>query len=645
MNKFIGNNVMPINIGILPSDSAIDKNYKIVGNGSGIFKTYLPFSVGEFANTGERTLLAKNSSNLYEMTGPFAANILATRQRNGKTYGLFESQYTSSTIYSEEADNWYKARVSVTSNAILSPTGTLTADLLYENSDLNTHYMSSSPDPSVDGSSRYYFCACIKAKERFRGTLQIFSGFPLNMRIEYNLSTKQITLAYGCDRYNILELVNGWFFLYMSNVSNAVGTSNYRIHLCDSTGNSSYQGDGSSGFYVWGQRVLKADHWSNYFKSVASVVTKPGDYFYFPSASVPTWMKSKFTVPLTLNYDYPSQISTDKPIWSFQKTSQTLDTGHGMHGITTNGTYIYWCNYAAGKIQRCELDGSNLTDLVTGLTTPWDIIHDDTYLYFTNYSTKIQRCELDGSNLTDLVTGLTETCGIDKTNTNLYWADRTGGKIQRSALDGSSVTDIKTGLTLPSGLAVGPNANYIYYGENGTSINRIPLAGGTAVTLATGLSNVQMLDVGPNFIWWASYGQNAIRAISKIGGAIVSIFDITGAVGICMHNGMIIYSGTDASGTIKRLDTVTAWLATDGKIKVIDGPDTKVETDALSCDMHDDVSVTFDRVAGTIQTVGFTGDDTFVGSSWTSPDGYDVEYGCALKGAAQTDGLAAQPEG
>ena len=70
-----------------------------------------------------------------------------------------------------------------------------------------------------------------------------------------------------------------------------------------------------------------------------------------------------------------------------------------------------------GKIQRANLDGSNIEDLVTqGLSGPAGIALDVAggKMYWTNdWSTgKIQRANLDGSNVEDLVIELREPAGI-----------------------------------------------------------------------------------------------------------------------------------------------------------------------------------------------------------------------------------------
>ena len=70
---------------------------------------------------------------------------------------------------------------------------------------------------------------------------------------------------------------------------------------------------------------------------------------------------------------------------------------------------MYWTDARARKIQRANLDGSNVEDLVTGLGEPRGIALDSALgkMYWTdNFTDRIQSANLDGSNVQDVVTGL-----------------------------------------------------------------------------------------------------------------------------------------------------------------------------------------------------------------------------------------------
>ena len=77
---------------------------------------------------------------------------------------------------------------------------------------------------------------------------------------------------------------------------------------------------------------------------------------------------------------------------------------------------MYWTDGSIGKIQRANLDGSNVQDIITtGLVEPIGIALDVAggKVYWTDIGThKIQRANLDGTNVQDVVTGLTEPVSI-----------------------------------------------------------------------------------------------------------------------------------------------------------------------------------------------------------------------------------------
>ena len=132
---------------------------------------------------------------------------------------------------------------------------------------------------------------------------------------------------------------------------------------------------------------------------------------------------------------------------------------------------MYWTSVVLGgqnKIQRADLNGANVEDLVTsGLSSPFGLALDVAggKIYWTDRGTdKIQRADLNGANVEDLVTsGLSSPNGIalDLAGGKIYWADAETDKVQRANLDGSGVEDLLTssdGLVDPSSVALGAEA-------------------------------------------------------------------------------------------------------------------------------------------------------------------------------------------
>ena len=132
---------------------------------------------------------------------------------------------------------------------------------------------------------------------------------------------------------------------------------------------------------------------------------------------------------------------------------------------------MFWVDYGTDKIQRANLDGSNIEDLVTqGIIDPHGIALDveGGKMYWADSVThKIQRANLDGSNVEDLVTqGLRSPSGIalDVVGGKMYWTDSNTDKIQRANLDGSNVEDLVTqGLSGPYGIALDVASGKMYW--------------------------------------------------------------------------------------------------------------------------------------------------------------------------------------
>ena len=140
-------------------------------------------------------------------------------------------------------------------------------------------------------------------------------------------------------------------------------------------------------------------------------------------------------------------------------------SGHVTITMDTSGgtvTAMYWADENVQKIQRGDIDGSNIEDLVTGITKPRALALDVAggKMYWADEEVdKIQRANLDGSNIEDLITGITKprALALDIAGGKMYWADEEVQKIQRANLDGSNIEDLITGIVKPKALALALN--------------------------------------------------------------------------------------------------------------------------------------------------------------------------------------------
>ena len=164
---------------------------------------------------------------------------------------------------------------------------------------------------------------------------------------------------------------------------------------------------------------------------------------------------------------------------------------------------IYWVNQMLDHIQRANLDGSDVEDLVTWtFSDSLTLDRSRRKIYWTDYSMNaIRRANFDGSNVEDLVT-TTDTpvsLALDVARGKIYWTVWERGfdgprTIQRANLDGSKVEYILTNPDKLTSLTLDPVGGKIYWiaSESGTdtgTIQRSNLDGSKVENIITGLNN------------------------------------------------------------------------------------------------------------------------------------------------------------
>ena len=224
------------------------------------------------------------------------------------------------------------------------------------------------------------------------------------------------------------------------------------------------------------------------------------------------------------------------------------------------GNLMYWTDWATDKIQRANLNGSNIQDLITGLDSPHGITVDGSggKIYWTDpIAAKILRADINGSNIQDLITGLDRPIGIavDGSGGKIYWTDVETGKIQRANLNGSNIQDLVTGLTSPNGIAVDGSGGKMYWTDFVPgNIQRANLDGTNTETLVSDFDYGPFgiaLDVAAGKMYWTNvWGQHRIHQ-TDLDGRNVRDLVITGegpvgiAVDIAGRNMYWIEQGAD----------------------------------------------------------------------------------------------------
>jgi prepilin-type N-terminal cleavage/methylation domain-containing protein len=208
--------------------------------------------------------------------------------------------------------------------------------------------------------------------------------------------------------------------------------------------------------------------------------------------------------------------------------------------LDTAGGKIYWADETIDKIQRANFDGSGVEDLVTAaIMKPRALALDIAggKMYWADEQVlKIQRSNLDGSNIEDLVTTAdlkAKVLALDIAGGKMYWGDETYDKIQRANLDGSDIEDLVTAAIMkPKALALDTAGGKMYWvDEQVFKIRRANLDGSSIEDLVTtaGLkAKCLALDTAGGKMYWGDETYDKIQRANLDGSDIEDL--VTAAI-------------------------------------------------------------------------------------------------------------------
>jgi hypothetical protein len=288
------------------------------------------------ANAGFQLVLPSNTSSVYIWGAQFNIGALKpyfpttdrlnvprlTYQNGGGGCPslLLEPQRTNVETWSEDFSNasWTKTNCSITANTTTSPDGTQNADKIIENSINGVHFVYNvGATISVAQTLSVY----AKADTRTQLALQLGAS-----SVIYNLSSGTIISGSGGA---IENAGNGW---YRCSITTTPANTNALIFTANG-GTNSYQGDGTSGLFIWGAQLEAGAYPTSYIPTTSSSATRVADSFSrsniytdgFITSSGGTWF-----VELRNNVVYTGGIDQ----------AQLLGLGNDVVGATANNFWI-----------------------------------------------------------------------------------------------------------------------------------------------------------------------------------------------------------------------------------------------------------------------------------------------------------------
>lgn len=184
---------------------------------------------------------------------------------------------------------WTKDNVTVSSDAIASPDGLLTADKIIETVAASAQHGISRATPAMTDNTKQPPCIFAKAAERTWLRFRTANKAGVIGDSWFNLATGQFGTIAGAHVVGSAPGPQGWYRLWAL-FDAGTGASGPIVRIGPSTADAviSYTGDGISGIYLWGaQFETDRPFPSSYVRTVAAAVTRAADSFTVPSNGGP----------------------------------------------------------------------------------------------------------------------------------------------------------------------------------------------------------------------------------------------------------------------------------------------------------------------------------------------------------------------
>lgn len=226
--------------------------------------------------------------------------------------------------YSEQFDNaaWGKEQLSVSSNIAVAPNGTSTADALVENTASAVHRASYFVNNVVAGN---VYTISFYLKNNGRRYFYMNARNAFNAGSTFDLQNGVVSTT-GVGTASITNVGDGWYRCTITGTCTTSGsyTTYYQLQNSGVATDTTYTGDGVSGFFIWGAQLVEGTTAQTYLPTTDRLNFPRLSYMYgsCPSALLEPQRTNLFT--------YSAQL--DEVNWSKQNCTITANSSTAPDG-------------------------------------------------------------------------------------------------------------------------------------------------------------------------------------------------------------------------------------------------------------------------------------------------------------------------
>ena len=248
--------------------------------GSKLFSVLPSSGVGDFDFSRGSAATRINSQGLIEEVSNGQSRLdypLIDGKVVGCPHHILEPARTNLVTYSEDFSNpnWIKQDVTISSNSAISPDGSLNASLLTEGVTVSNHKINSPSAPVTTGLT-YTFSVFVKnnGADLFSITAGAFGSLAINST--FNLVTQTSASLLGSST---IKKIGDYFLCTATGVSTQTRNQSMLIILnkANIAYPFSYQGDGTSGIYIYGAQVEAGSYPTSYIPTNGAAVTRSAE--------------------------------------------------------------------------------------------------------------------------------------------------------------------------------------------------------------------------------------------------------------------------------------------------------------------------------------------------------------------------------